>query len=147
MTDRIPESMEALWVKAVDGLLTEEEAAELEAWLDTQPELRRELEMEMSIKMTTDTMTARIMADARIEPPKPTRGTRTVLGTGFFFVFTGLAILFGFGLHALLTDPEIPPLLRAGVLIAGFGVATLLGYVVRVRLRAAGEDPYREVDR
>lgn len=141
------EELEALWVKAVDGLLSAEEAARLEALIEAQPELREELELDMNIKATTDAMTARILADARIEPVRPSRGGRAVLGAGFFFVFAGLVILFGFGLHALMSDPEVPNLVRAGVVLAGFGVATLLGYVVRVRLRAAGTDPYEEIDR
>lgn len=141
------EQLEVLWVKAVDGLLSAEEAARLERLLDAQPGLREELELDMNIKATTDAMSARLLAEARIEAPRPTRRTRSVLGAGFFFVFAGLAILFGFGLHVLMTDPEVPNLVRAGVLIAGFGVATLLGYVLRIRLRAVGNDPYEEVDR
>lgn len=147
MSEHDNPELEALLVKAVDGLLSDEEAARLERLLDAQPELRGELEMDMSIKATTDAMTARILEDARIEPVRPSPRGRTVLGTGFFLVFAGLAVLFGFGLHALMTDPEVPALVRLGVVAAGFGVATLFGYVLRVRLRAAGRDPYGEVDR
>ena len=147
MSHRVPEEIEALWVKAVDGLLTEAEAEQLEAFLEKQPELLEELEMDMQIKATTDGLTSRIMEDARIEPARPSPQGRSVLGLGFLFVFTGLAIVFGVGLHALLTDPEVPGLVRAGVVLAGFGVATLFGYVVRMRLRAVGRDPYAEVDR
>lgn len=147
MNEPVSEDVQVLLVKAVDGELTADEARRLEEVLAAQPELRSELEMDMQIKSTTDALTARILEDARIEPPRPTSGSRTVLGTGFFLVFTGLAILFGFGLHALMTDPEVPTLVRAGIVLAGFGLTVLMGYALRMRLRAAGSDPYREVDR
>lgn len=147
MKPEIPESIQALWVKATDGLLTSQEQVRLDEFLKTQPELRKELEMDMSIKASTDALTQRILAGAQIEPPRPGAATQAMFGLGFVGIFAGLCLLLGFGVHALMTDPEVPIWVQLGVALSGTGTAILFVHALRVRARAMGRDPYEEVDR
>lgn len=147
MTERTTEALEALCVKAVDGVLTNEERAELERHLEADPELRAALEQDMDIKALTDGLAHRMRADAYIEPPRPSPTARGVLGTGFTLILGAVAVLAGYALYAVLRDPEVPMAVRGGVVALVAGVSVLLGYVVRLRLRAHGRDPYTEVDR
>ncbi|MCA9548948.1 MAG: hypothetical protein KC933_02865 [Myxococcales bacterium] len=139
--------LETLLVKAVDGLLTPDEQARLDAYLAEHPEVGEALEDDMAIKAITDGWAQRIQADADIEPPRPSGPARVVLGTGMVLVVGAVTALMGFALWMTLRDPAVPMLVRAAVAAGAAGAAGLLGYVVKVRLRSLGRDPYREVDR
>jgi ferric-dicitrate binding protein FerR (iron transport regulator) len=139
--------LETLLVKAVDGLLTPEEQARLDTYLAAHPEARAALEEDMEIKAITDGWVQRIQADADLEPPRPSGPARAWLGAGMALAVGAGAVLVGFALWMLLTDPEVPAVVRGAVAAGGLGGAALLGYVLKVRLRALGKDPYREVDR
>ena len=147
MTELSTEALEALCVKAVDGVLTNEERAQLERALEADPELRRALEEDRAIKAATDDMARRLRADADLEPPRLPATTRGVLGTGFALVVGALAVAAGYGLYVVMRDPSVPGVIRGAVIAGVAGLSVLLGYVVRLRLRAAGRDPYTEVDR
>ncbi len=57
------ERLEILMVRVVDGLASPAERAELDSALEARPELRRELETHMAIKMTTDQWVRRLDLD------------------------------------------------------------------------------------
>jgi anti-sigma factor RsiW len=147
MNDQPHERYETLLVKAVDGLLTADEQRQLQAHLERCADCRAELRDFKQIKQETDAMRDRILMDARIEPPRETRRLGAYLGLAFMLLLAGGLVLLGFAAHRLLTDPQVPLLVKLGLGLAGLGGALLLAHLIRVRLRGLGKDPYREIDR
>jgi hypothetical protein len=143
----LPPNYEALLMKAVDGLLSPEEKTELDAYLAEHPELAAELDDYSDIKETTDAMTTRILQDANIEPPRPTAPTKALLSGSFMLVLAGALLLLGFAGYQFAIDSEVPMLVKIGAALAGAGLLSIFGYTLRIRMRAAGRDPYEEIDR
>lgn len=143
----IPDAVQILWVKSVDGLATPQEQAELEAFLETQPELRKELQMDAEVKASTDALTQRILADAQLEPPRGAKGARWMISAGFVAVLLGALTVLGFAGYLVFSDPELPQVLRWGLASLAMGVCVLFLYELKVRIRASGRDPYEELDR
>ncbi|MFP6685119.1 MAG: hypothetical protein VB934_10410 [Polyangiaceae bacterium] len=141
------ERYESLAVKAVDGQLSAEERAELDALLAQSSERAAELEDFLSIKETTDAMTQRILTTARIEPPRVGRGARWIQRSSFLALLFGALLLCGYGAYHLFVDPELPPVVKLATLVGMSGLFALFSYALTVRLRAAGKDPYQEIDR
>lgn len=146
MTDRSHERFEHLLVRATDGLLEPDELAQLERHLEQCERCRDELHDFRRIKEATDAMTARILADASIEPVRPGAATRGVLSLGFLLLAAGALVLVGFAAYLFFFVSPPPLWVRLGVALGALGGLLLLGHVLRVRLRALKRDPYREVD-
>jgi len=140
------ERYEILLVKATDGLLDDAELAELEEHLSQCESCRDELHDFRLIKEATDAMSARILADADIEPPRESAATRGVLTIAFLLLLVGGALLYGVAAYLFLRDPQVPLWARLGVGLGGAGALLLLGHVLRLCLRAWRRDPYREID-
>ncbi len=140
------EHYEALLMKAVDGVLSADERRELDAYLKDHPELAAELDDFNHIKETTDAMTARILQDARIEPPRPAAPARALIGGSFLLLLAATLLLLGFAGYHIAVDPEVPTLVKLAFALGAGGLAGLLAHVLRVRARAAGRDPYEEID-
>ncbi len=138
------EHYEHLLVKAVDRVLTPEERKELDAHLLTCPACTAELQDFQRIKETTDAMTARIMLDAAIEPPRPSVPAKLWIQACFVALLLGLLLLGGFAVYSLYIDAQVPLIVKVGTGLASLGGLGLLLYVLR--LRAAGKDPYEEID-
>jgi anti-sigma factor RsiW len=138
---------EILLMKAVDGVLSVDEERELDALLEAQPELAEELDDYRDIKEVTDAMTQRILADAHIEPPRPTAAARGAIGLGWSALLVGYVLLLGYGGYVLSLDNDVPTTIKLGIGALAFGGLILFGYALRVRLRASGRDPYEEIDR
>jgi len=133
-------------MRAVDGVLTQEQGRELEELLELFPDCRDELEDHKGIKEVTDAMTARIAADARIEPPRPAAAARAVTGLGLLLLLASAVLLLGFAGWLFFSDTEVPMVLKVGAASGGAGLLVLLLYALNLRRRAAGRDPYREID-
>lgn len=135
---------EALLMKVVDGVATAAEQAELDAYAATDVQMQAELTDFSRIKETTDAMTQRILATRRIEAPRP--APRRTIGAAFGLVFAGLALLLGYAAYALAVDPSAPLVVKLGAGALGLGVSVLFFYLLWIRLRGAGRDPYEEID-
>ncbi len=144
--DRPHEHYEALLMKAVDGLLSADERRELDDHLACCEACAAELSDFRDIKRATDAMTERILRDAQIEPPRPAAPTRAVLKLSFTLLLVGLLILIGFAGYRMAIDAQVPPLLKLAAALTGAGLLGLFGYVLHIRARAAGRDPYEEID-
>lgn len=142
MKNEVPED---LWVKAVDGLLSDEEKCRFDAFMDEQPELRKDLQMDLEIKMSTDALTQRILQDAKLSPPRPSIGVQASRQGAFAVLASGAAVLLGFGGYAWFTIPDLPLWAKLGVGLSGLGLMALIVPLVKARL--AGSDPYQEIDR
>lgn len=140
------ERFEILLVKAVDEVITPEERRELDAHIQGCERCREELEDFVQIKKTTDSMTARILSDAAIEPPREPAGARAALGLGFFLLLAGALLLLGFAGYTFFADAGVPVVIKAGMGGLGLGVLVLLVYVLKIRARALKKDPYKEID-
>ncbi|MBW2528320.1 MAG: zf-HC2 domain-containing protein [Deltaproteobacteria bacterium] len=138
---------EELLMKAVDGLLAPAERRELDEHLEQCPDCAAELSDFTAIKETTDAMTERILADASIEPIRPSASAGAVLSLGFVLLLLGGLLLTGYAAFALFVDPAVPLTVKLGTGAMGLGTLVLAAYVLRVRLRARGRDPYEEIDR
>ncbi len=141
------EYYEGLVVKAVDGQLSDAEKVELDAYLEEHPEMREELADFNLIKETTDAIVGRIMADADIEPPRETPAAKALIGGSYLLLLAGALLLIGFSVFTFLTDSGVPPIIKVGTSIGGIGALLLFGHYFRLRMRAVGNDPYREIDR
>ncbi|MCB9644873.1 MAG: hypothetical protein H6728_17515 [Myxococcales bacterium] len=146
MTKRDQSYYESLMMKAVDGQISPLEQEELDAFLLEHPEYQEELEDFQMIKSHTDSLRQRILADARIEPPRPTAATQGFQLFNFLLIFVGAALLGGLALYQLFTDPTVPPLLKFGAGLIGTGLLALFARILFNRMRGLHHDPYREID-
>jgi anti-sigma factor RsiW len=146
MSTREHERYEILLVRAVDEVISTEERRELDAHIEQCSSCREELEDFVRIKETTDAMTARIMADFTIEPPREPSSARAVLSIGFLLLLLGALVLLGFAGYTLFTDADVPLVVKLGTGGLGLGTLVLLAYVLKVRARAHKRDPYKEID-
>lgn len=140
------EHFEHLVVKAVDGTLTAQERSELQKHLEMCAACAAELQDFMLIKETTDAMTARILRDAEIEAPRVGGSAKLLLNGSFLLLLVGVLLLVGFAGYSFWTDATVPVVLKVGSGAAALGSLGLLAYVLRVRTRASGRDPYEEID-
>lgn len=140
-------NFEALLMKAVDGVLTEAEERELEAYLEAHPEAVDELEDYREIKEVTDQMTERMLADARLEPFRETPGQRSFSWVAFAMIFAGLTMILAFTFERLFADPDVPWAIRFGAALVLGGVTALFLRTLWRRVRTLGTDPYEEIDR
>lgn len=140
------ERYEHLLVKAVDRALSADEKTELQSHLDTCEACAAELSDFELIKEATDAMTSRILHDAEIEPPRLQGGAKLWLNASFLLLLVGALLLVGFAGYALWTDAAVPLVVKLGSGAAALGALGLLAYVLRVRARAFGRDPYEEID-
>lgn len=145
--DLSPERREELFVRAVDGCLSASDQRELDAYLAAHPEARDELDDHLEIKSMTDAVVGRILADAKIDPPRPSLAAQRVVDVGLSLLLTGVVLLCAFSLWGFFAAPETPLVLKIGAGLVGGGGLLLFVFVLRSRLRARGRDPYQEIDR
>jgi len=141
------ERYEALLVKATDGLLTDDERSELDVHLESCRECAEELADFHVIKETTDAMTSRILAHATIEPPRLRGAPRAWVIVCWLLMLTGMLLFIGRSGYELVRDETVPLTIKVGIGLLAGGALGLLAYVLRVRARAVGRDPYVEIDR
>jgi anti-sigma factor RsiW len=147
MSDVERQRYEELLVRAVDDALSAEEQRELEAYLGEHPEAVEERAAHLEIKAITDAAVERILADARLEPPRPGPAGRLVLGLGFAALLLASLAVVGLGIWAFVIDPTLPWTLKLLAGLGAAGVLTLFAYALMTRLRSRRADPYREIDR
>ncbi len=147
MTKQRPhEHYETLLVKAVDGMLSTDERNQLDEHLIECSACAEELADFDLIKETTDAMTARLLNDAQIEPPRERGATRVWMAASFALLLIGALLLCGFAAYSFAVATDVPLIVKVGAAAAAAGSLGLLLYVLRIRKRAAGRDPYQEID-
>ena len=152
MSDRHDEHSErahALMMAALDGELSSVERTELERLLAADEGLRQEWERLKTVKEVTGTMTFR-------EPPEEVWETywvsvynRAERSLAWLFVSLGLIVVLGWaGWHAvdaILSDSQLPPLIKIAIFAAALGGGILFFSVVREKWFARKRDAYKEV--
>jgi ferric-dicitrate binding protein FerR (iron transport regulator) len=142
-----PERLEELMVRAVDGLATPAEREELMAYVTAHPEHGTELDAHRAIKAVTDGWVARLDVDLAVDANRTSTVSRIEGGLGMGLLLAGLAIFGGFGLTALVLDPEVPAWVKLGTALCCSGGLVLLLAAVRRRLTTMPSDRYNEVIR
>jgi ferric-dicitrate binding protein FerR (iron transport regulator) len=139
-----------LLMRALDGELDDQERRELEALRDADPAVAREWRELARLKEVTDTMKLR-------NPPEELWAgywnsvySRLERGLGWILLSVGAIILGGWGVWTgvrdMIGDPELPLLVKGGILALGFGLVILLVSVARHRFLVRRTDPYRDVE-
>lgn len=140
------EHFERLLVQATDDCLSADETRELEAHLATCSVCAADLAAFTQVKAATDEVRQRIIEDVLHDPIRPSKTTRAINRVGFFALLFAAVIAVGFAALGIWRDDSVAIELRVGILVA-MGIALLVfGNVLRLRLRSAPTDPYREID-
>ena len=145
------ERLQQLMMAEVDRELSEDGRAELEAALESDPELRDELESFKKLKEVTDAMTP-------LRPPGETWDRywedvyrRIERGIGWVLVSIGAIIVGTWGswqfVRQLLGDTTMPGYVRWSVLVLIAGLVILFVSVLRERLFMGKRDPYKDIIR
>ena len=133
----------------LDDELTPEEREKVQTHLELCPECRKEYKEFLILKNTTSGMKLKSPDQKIWEGYMSTLYGRIERGIGWILLSIGAILLLGYGgyhlIHEMITDSEIPILLRIGIVSAMFGLIILLISVLRERLIARKTDIYKEI--
>jgi hypothetical protein len=132
-----------------EDVLDSKQKSQVEEHIRTCPECQKEFEETRKFEEVMGKMALK-------KPPKETWEVywtsvynRMERGIGWIFMSIGAMILFFFGgyllVEAIIQDPEIPVLLKIGILAAMAGAAVLLVSFGRERLFVDKRERYKEV--
>ncbi len=141
--DRLAELM----VKVTDGVATPAEKEELMRHLRDHPDLMRELEAHAAVKAVTDGWVERLQLDLAEDRHRKSTLTRLEGGLGATLFVLGISLLSGWGVFALMMEPDAPWWAKAGTALLVAGTLLLLASAVRWRMSTVGSDKYTEVIR
>ncbi|MBN1998075.1 hypothetical protein JW935_11015 [candidate division KSB1 bacterium] len=140
-----------LLMGAIDGELDQQEFAEFEQLLSENANFQEEYKEYKKLKEVTQKM--------QFKPPSPEVWdnywtgiyNRLERGIGWIFFSIGCIILLMFGgyklVESIIADPNLSPVVKAGILFLIAGLAVLLVSVVREKLTIYKSDPYKEIKR
>lgn len=135
----------------VDGELSEEERREFETMLESDPDLRAELNEFRRLKEVTSVVKYADLPDEVWETYWQSLYRKTERGLGWILFSIGAIVVICFGLYhafaSLYADPKAPLWLKVGLTGVGVGFAFLLVSYGRERLFAYRRDRYKEVVR
>ncbi len=147
--DEHTERAHALMMAALDGELSSVERAELDKVLATDESLRKEWERLKTVKEVTETMTFRAPPEEVWETYWVSVYNRAERSVGWLFLSIGVIVLFGWaGWHAvdaILSDAEIPPLIKIAIFAGALGGGILFFSVIREKWFTRKRDAYKEV--
>ena len=133
----------------VDGELTNDEREAFEKEVQSNAELRAELEEFRKLKEVTGMVRYADLPDEVWESYWQSLYRKLERGIGWILLSIGAILLLGFGLyqglHDLYIAPEVSIWVKIGVTALGGGLIFLLVSFVRERLFAYRRDRYREV--
>ncbi len=141
------EDAQILMMKKVDGVLGDDEEAQLSEHVSDCASCAAELDDFIEHKEVTDLIRERLQYDEALDNFWGGVYNRLEQRVGWSLVIIGVSICCGFGLVHLLMDPSVPAWLRIGTGAAGAGCLVLLASVVRWRLTTGSKDKYTEVVR
>ena len=135
----------------VDGELNDDDRAAVEKALQTDPQLRAELEQFQKLKEVTGMARYADLPLEVWESYWESIYRKTERGLGWIFLSIGAIILLGFGLFELFKemylDPATPLWLKVGVTAVSLGAVIMLVSYGRERYFAFKRDRYRKVIR
>jgi len=138
--------MEALMVAVVDGVASPSQKETLYRYLQSHPELARELEEHMALKALTDGWVSRLDVDLIEQTHQEQPLTHAESTLSGLLVVAGMAVLTGFAAAELLAS-DAPVWIRLGYGLMGAGGLVALFSVLRWKWKTWRRDPYTEVIR
>jgi predicted anti-sigma-YlaC factor YlaD len=136
-----------LMMASLDGEISEEDRAELEAHLSGCPDCRREFDELREISELV----------GEIELPKPSEEdmmkywpsvyARIERGAGWGLFMVGAVIWVGYGVYLFVTDPTIGSLTKFFIALPLVGIVMLLISVIRERVVVGRTERYKEIER
>ena len=141
------ERLAELMVKTVDGIAQPAEKEELMAHIADKPDLYRDYETQMALKMTTDGWVERLALDAVQDAHEAQTLSTVERGLGSTLVLLGFSILIGGAMYTAVIDSDAPLFLRIGFPLLGTCSLLLLGSAVRWKLTTGKSDKYTEIKR
>ncbi len=145
------EKYQLLIMKKIDGEISPAEARELQAFLKTHPEQRRELEMFQQIKEDTSKMKKHLLPEMAWDDYWRQLYNRLERGFSWVLISIGAIIVLGYGafefVSEFLADTGAPPLLKAGITALVLGGVILLISVIREKIMLRKHDKYKEIQR
>ena len=146
-----PRRDEFLLSAYVDGELDADEAARVEAHLAADPEARREVERLRRLKQVTGAVRLKEAPPEAWEDFWRSAYNRSERSVGWLLLGLAALVLAGWGatvlLRALLGTDQLPPLVKAAVIVGVAGLGLLLVSIVRERLHARARTRYKDVIR
>jgi hypothetical protein len=140
-----------LLMKAVDGLLSDDEKKELAGLKQKNPGLEAELQSLQSLKEATMEMKLRNAPEETWDRYWAGVYARMERGLAWLLISIGAALLSGFAMYSwtttVLGDANTPMFLRIAIGALSVGFAILLVSVVREKIFTRKSDKYREVVR
>ena len=138
---------EELICKVVDGLASPEENEELEALMAKHPDLKEELDNQRNLGSALECVGVRELQDDIADQYWGNVYNRLERKTGWVLTIIGVAILAGFGLYQLETDPAIHHAYKIGVAVLVIGLVLVFAGVLKMRLKMHKKDKYSGVIR
>lgn len=133
--------------KVVDGCATADERREVATMAQSDPEVSEALAEQQQVVDAVRSVGLPEPEDAIRDEYWSGVCNRLERRSGWWLVCVGLALVVGYGVYELMTDPGVHTVYRLGMaaLIVGFGL--LLRGVLGVRTRVSKSDRYKEVIR
>lgn len=140
-----------LMMAAVDGELTAEQRAALDARLAADPQLAAEMRRLERLKEVTSMTQIESLPEEHWKVYWQDVYNRVERGAGWVLASLGFIVLASYGLwHAvgeLLADTSIPLFLKIAIFSLGAGILVLFVSALREKLFTRKHDPYKEVER
>jgi hypothetical protein len=140
-----------LMMEALDGEISPADKQQLDALLESHPEIRKEYQMMSRVKEVTGAM-------AYSEPPQEVWDTywtsvynKFERGVAWIFLSIGTVVVGAYGawkwVEAIWGAAEVPIFVRLSILAIAIGLLILAVSVIREKIFTAKRDPYKEIQR
>ncbi len=140
-----------LMMGAIDGELSENENVEFEHLLSTSPEYQKEFQQYKKLKEVTTQMRPKSSAVEFWDTYWMRVYNQIERGIGWLLFTIGSIILLTYGgfklVEAIVSDPNLLWVVKAGILLLMCGLSVLLVSVIRERMFTYKRDPYKEIMR
>ncbi|MFQ5771319.1 MAG: hypothetical protein ACE5HX_12325 [bacterium] len=145
------QTFQSLLMKAVDGEITPEERAEFNRFIHKYSECQQEWQQFKQLKEVTRTMKFKSPSLEVWDNYWLHVYNRLERGVAWILFSIGCIILLTYGgfkaVEAIIADPQLEGIVKAGLILAIAGLVILLVSVVREKLFTRKSDPYKEVQR
>jgi anti-sigma factor RsiW len=149
MDHRHDDRVRRLMMAALDGESTPDERAELERLLAVDAELMTQWNRLVALKEVTNSMTMKKPPEEVWDRYWTDLYPRLERGIGWILLSLGAVVVVAYGawegLRALWYDPELPVLVKGGILVGIVGAAVLLVSVAREKIFLHQSDRYKDI--
>ncbi|RMF67031.1 MAG: FecR/PupR family sigma factor regulator [Calditrichaeota bacterium] len=151
LTPAEKERFQALLMKMVDGEISATEQAEFDRYLEADPDCRKEWQQFTKLKEVTKGMKFKSPSAEVWDAYWLSVYNRLERGVAWILFTLGCVILLTYGgfklVEAVIGDPTLATVVKAGILLAVGGLVLLVVSVLREKLSMRRTDPYKEVQR